>query len=287
MKLSVVLVSFALAFGVSVALAQTPDPPAPTLSLKLPRPKPGADLLHLDAPVPFTSSKTYTVRVKVPLPVVAEPRAVLPVFGGIGVVLRDHAPDEQNGIGLVIEQVMPGGPAAKAGLQPGHIITEVDGSALTDPGQSSTLLRGPIGSFVRVEIMDQKDFGNPAVRHLMREKLELPKGVPGARNARWDFLGNFVVQPIARREIVRNPTEREEPAAQFSPADAGAADAIRRALTKAEVSFSITDGDPATVRVPPSQTIEAKEVLRKLHAEGHWSVMTLTSKDGKTEFDPQ
>jgi serine protease Do/serine protease DegQ len=67
--------------------------------------------------------------------------------GRIGVAIQDVTPDIANAIGAkvsqgaVVQQVEPGSPASKAGVQAGDIITEVDGHAL----RGSSDLRNRIG----------------------------------------------------------------------------------------------------------------------------------------------
>jgi serine protease Do len=56
--------------------------------------------------------------------------------------------------GLVIMRMQPGGPAAKAGIQPGDIIIAVDGTKVTDGSQLVKLIAdAPIGSTVTLEIL--------------------------------------------------------------------------------------------------------------------------------------
>jgi Do/DeqQ family serine protease len=67
--------------------------------------------------------------------------------GRIGVAIQDVTPDIANAIGAkvnqgaVVQQVEPGSPASKAGIQAGDIITEVDGHQL----RGSSDLRNRIG----------------------------------------------------------------------------------------------------------------------------------------------
>lgn len=71
-------------------------------------------------------------------------------FGGVGIVL---ARDDATGIWRV-DQVLDGGPAARAGVRAGDAITAVDGHAVTGLAgeQMTTLLRGPTGSIVRLAV---------------------------------------------------------------------------------------------------------------------------------------
>src|SRR5690348_12663700 len=62
------------------------------------------------------------------------PRAFAYAFGDnrgrIGVVVRTEANEESDKVGAQIEGVTPGGPADKAGLKVGDIITKFSGTAL-------------------------------------------------------------------------------------------------------------------------------------------------------------
>jgi serine protease Do len=63
------------------------------------------------------------------------------VRGFIGVKIQDVTPDLAESFGLkdhagaLVADVTPGSPAAKAGLQGGDVITEVEGKAIADAGQ--------------------------------------------------------------------------------------------------------------------------------------------------------
>jgi S1-C subfamily serine protease len=55
----------------------------------------------------------------------------------IGVVVRSSGSDDEP-VGAVIEAVTPGGPADKAGLEPGDVITHVDGRPLVTDDEAPT-----------------------------------------------------------------------------------------------------------------------------------------------------
>jgi hypothetical protein len=196
-------------------------------------------------------------------------------LGGIWVVVEGH-----NGIGIVIKEVMPDGPAAKAGLQPGQIITEADGTALADLTMmaSLSLLSGPAGTPVRITVMNPKDFNESFVVHLVRKKFPRQPRVARAPNPplRVEFPRVVEIHEQGRAPYIK---VLEETAGLFSRADEGAADKIRQALTKEGIAFTIAEDDMPTVRVAPSASAQAKAVLQKVRAQGHWSVMTLP-KDG-------
>jgi carboxyl-terminal processing protease len=70
--------------------------------------------------------------------------------GGIGV---EVAPEPVRD-GIMIEEVLQGSPAAKAGLQNGDLMTAVDGESLAGKSveQSSELIRGRAGTTVRLQL---------------------------------------------------------------------------------------------------------------------------------------
>jgi hypothetical protein len=68
-------------------------------------------------------------------------------------------------------------------------------------------------------------------------------------------------------------TLKLEAVAQYTAADAGAEAKIRRAFTDAGIPFLITESVAAVVNVDPSRAQEAKTLLQKVAAEGHWSVI--------------
>jgi carboxyl-terminal processing protease len=79
-------------------------------------------------------------------------------FGGIGVLFAPLVPGAATFTdGASIEDVFPDGPADKAGIQPGDILTAVDGKPLATltPDAARTLIRGPIGSAVSLNLLRQ------------------------------------------------------------------------------------------------------------------------------------
>ena len=72
------------------------------------------------------------------------------VFTGIGVELE--AKDQK----IIIRQVVPGAPAAKAGLSGGLVIQKIDGAATDGKSmkECADLMRGPAGNKVKLELVD-------------------------------------------------------------------------------------------------------------------------------------
>jgi serine protease Do len=67
--------------------------------------------------------------------------------GGFGLQLRPFTPGlrQELGVeassGVLLAEVSPGSPAARAGLRPGDVVTDVDGKAVSEPGQLASALR--------------------------------------------------------------------------------------------------------------------------------------------------
>jgi ankyrin repeat protein/beta-lactamase regulating signal transducer with metallopeptidase domain len=72
-----------------------------------------------------------------------------PMFWGIGVILNLKASQ------IEIQKVLPSGPAAKAGIQLGDILSQIDGKTVTSLADAANSIRGPSGTTVRVGIKRQ------------------------------------------------------------------------------------------------------------------------------------
>jgi CHAT domain-containing protein/tetratricopeptide (TPR) repeat protein len=77
-----------------------------------------------------------------------------PEMGGIGIQSQRNEKAKQ----LVIQEVIPDGPAAKAGLQAGDIVLEVDGKTVVGESQSQMIsrVRGAIGTSVKIKVQRGK-----------------------------------------------------------------------------------------------------------------------------------
>jgi carboxyl-terminal processing protease len=73
-------------------------------------------------------------------------------FEGVGMTVQQHPR------GLEVMQVFAGGPAAKAGLKRGDLITAVDGKSIKGKASeaSTALIKGPSGTTVRLGILSKK-----------------------------------------------------------------------------------------------------------------------------------
>lgn len=100
-------------------------------------------------------------------------------YVGIGVSIQD---DEQ---GLLITQVTPESPAAKAGLLTGEIICGVDGTPITPENRNESMdrVRGKAGTVVLLDILDEEG------KH---RDVEVTRGKVQNISARWEMLEDDV-----------------------------------------------------------------------------------------------
>jgi len=126
--------------------------------------------------------------------------------GRIGVIVDTHADTTRDKVGARIEAVTPGGPAEKAGLKSGDVITRFNGTALggvaaeddhdSGPGMKLIeLARGlDPGDTVKVEYRRGTASRNAT---LVAEELEgslawsLPRRAPGSMRRGWIGPGDF------------------------------------------------------------------------------------------------
>jgi carboxyl-terminal processing protease len=98
-------------------------------------------------------------------------RHAQPSITGIGVQLgvRDHA--------LQITGVVPDTPAAKAGLHPGLVIQQIDGTDIVGKPLAVcvAMTRGPVGSKIQLEVIDPAKSETNIVE-FTREKIPVPAG---------------------------------------------------------------------------------------------------------------
>lgn len=88
-------------------------------------------------------------------------------YGGIGVTVNYNLQDQS----ILINDVREGSPAEKAGLQPGDVITEVDGNRVTEWGA----IKGPAGTTVNITVKRAKD---GSVSTFPIERADLSTGTP-------------------------------------------------------------------------------------------------------------
>lgn len=100
--------------------------------------------------------------------------------GYLGVAIQEVDPEIAKALGLptlegvLIADISPGGPAAKAGLRRGDVVTSIDGTDVRSTGQLRNLIAaGPVGKTVSIELLRG---GKPQT---LRAKLdEMPDSEP-------------------------------------------------------------------------------------------------------------
>ena len=91
-------------------------------------------------------------------------------FGGIGAYMT------RNEAGALVLTTIPDRPAAKAGVQDGDVLLEVDGKPITREmkvDEVVALVRGDIGTKVTLKLQ-RPDRAEPLVVSVVRERIETP-----------------------------------------------------------------------------------------------------------------
>ena len=101
-------------------------------------------------------------------------------YAGVGIVFM-----ARDGGGLV-RKVMPEGPAARAGIEPGDVITQVGGESVAELpiDKVAVMIRGKVGTEVTLTLL-RESTGESFDRTLTREKISLP-------NVEWKMLGDDI-----------------------------------------------------------------------------------------------
>jgi carboxyl-terminal processing protease len=91
-------------------------------------------------------------------------------FVGVGIAIRMDPKTHE----VVIQQIVPGSPAAKAGITNGLIVSRVDDNLLQGRplAQCVNLIRGPVGTTVQLELVTPDRSQTNSVE-LTRQKLKL------------------------------------------------------------------------------------------------------------------
>jgi serine protease Do len=110
--------------------------------------------------------------------------------GRIGATVRDLAEADQGATaGVYVEEVLPDGPAAKAGLRQGDIITRFDGENVRSVRQLTRLLR---------ETAAGRTVAATVIREGKATELSL---VPESRAARFSIDGDRLLSPSERKRL--------------------------------------------------------------------------------------
>ncbi|MGH7141661.1 MAG: S41 family peptidase [Minisyncoccia bacterium] len=91
-------------------------------------------------------------------------------FGGVGIEIGSDSSGN-----LIVIAPLKGSPAAKAGIQPGDKIIDIDAtsSATMDPDEATGLIRGPVGSTIKLTILHASST-EPIVVPIVRQTINIP-----------------------------------------------------------------------------------------------------------------
>jgi thiol-disulfide isomerase/thioredoxin len=122
---------------------------------------------------------------------------------GVGLALGQL----QDGSGVKIMRILPGGPAAKAGLKPGLVVDEVDGVSLKGKSLNDcvALMRGAEGSKVVLHFVDPSKHETNSVA-LTRERINLAEtqtrlGAPAAPLVIKDWVKGIPVDVLDGKAV--------------------------------------------------------------------------------------
>src|SRR6266566_8133238 len=150
-----------------IAFSQPPTPPAPPAPPAPPNLSGGRDERVPKVPVTYLGVET------------SEVPSVLCDQLGI-----------QKGFGLVVDYVVPDGPAAAAGVQQNDIIKMLNDQILTDPGQLSKLVRSySEGTNVTLTIMRKGKEEKISVKLSKKEVPQEREFGPGRHRHNFNFNG--------------------------------------------------------------------------------------------------
>ena len=121
-------------------------------------------------------------------------------FPGVGIVI-DTDPQSKS---LLVTQVVEGGPAQKAGLQAGDIITTIDGktTAGLSTADESKLLRGPAGTTV-VVVIQRKGEAAPITVSIVRAFIHEPSVLTRTLDGNIAYLRVLVFGVSTGEEITK------------------------------------------------------------------------------------
>jgi serine protease Do len=198
--------------------------------------------------------------------------------GYLGVAIQEVSPDlakafkAPEGKGALVGDVSPGGPGAKAGLEKGDVIEEIDGQTVS--GVNDLRLR--IASTAPGTTVHLKVLRNGQPRDVAVILGELPeKAAAGALGSETEDTAMKGVQvddvtPQLRRELDLQPGIKGVVVTDVSP-DAPAADAgLRRGDVIEEVN-----------REPVQSVAEYRRAVRRA---GNQSIVLLVNRNGNTTF---
>ncbi len=91
-------------------------------------------------------------------------------FGGLGILIEGPPSVEQ----LTVITPIPGTPAYEAGMQPGDIITHIDGKPTLgiETTDATKLMRGPVGKPVKI-VVNRAGVNDPIVMQIVRDDIQV------------------------------------------------------------------------------------------------------------------
>ncbi len=202
-----------------------------------------------------------------------------------------------KGLGLVVEYVVPDGPAAAAGIQQNDILKMLNDQILIEPSQLRKLLQTfSEGTDVTLTILRKGQEQRVTVKLTKKERPQRHSWAPGDKHeSHWDFdeTGDFGEQMQglkeelqeqlgAQRGVIRETVMKAHEAARRAREDArraareirilskdnGTLKATRIDLGKAQIVFSDEKGEMKVENVDGKKIVTAKDPQGKLLFSG-------------------
>lgn len=254
-----------------MTLAQTPGTPAPPAPAAQPTPSSDASQHDRQAKQPVTYLGVETSEV---------PRVLSEQLG------------LARGFGVVVDYVVPDGPAATAGVKESDILKMLNDQILTGPDQLGKLIRSfPDGTNVTLTVL-RKGAESKITVKLAKREVRMRHGMNGF-DKHWDFgdgdfgmLGNL--QDLkdlgnSQKGIIREAVEQARQEVERAKDEIiRAKDEARRAMRDVRVS---TTDDNGTIRTTRIDLGKAEIVFSD--AKGEMKIASVDGKKQLTAKDPQ
>jgi serine protease Do len=253
-----------------LSFAQTPPAPAPAPSA---------------APQPAPPDSSHDRRPKEPVTYLGVETSEVPR------VLSEQL-GLARGFGVVVDYVVPDGPAAAAGVKESDILKMLNDQILTDPDQLGKLVRSfPEGTNVTLTLL-RKGAETKVTVKLGKREVPMRHGMRGF-DKHWNFgdrdfgmLGNLQdLKDIgdAQKGIIRDAVERARREVERAKGEMiRAKDEARRAMRDVRVS---TTDDNGTIRTTRIDLGKAEIVFSD--AKGEMKIASVDGKKQLTAKDPQ
>lgn len=188
--------------------------------------------------------------------------------------------------GAIVAELVPGGPAEKAGVQPGDVVTAVNGKKVNSSSEMTReVARTAAGDIIKLEVLREgkastieiRSGVRPTESQLNANDNEAPSGAsPEGPKSKLPKVLGLNVAPLdegARRRYELPSTARGVVIEGVDPAS----DAGQKGLKAGDVVVRV--GDKAVSR--PEDVVAAAEAAKKA---GRDSILLLVSRDGRTLF---